>query len=96
MLLRAALLLGLHVVREEDYLGLHCEQEPLRWATDTASVPRKRGMWRLESVTKRPHTGNGLSWVALRQGSAWLSEPPQLTEMPLDSLWIAAPQTSPN
>ena len=68
VLLRAALLLGLHVVRQEDYLGLHHEQEPLRWATDTASVPRKRGMWRLESVTKWPHTGNGLPWVALRRG----------------------------
>lgn len=30
VLLRAALLLGLPVVREEDYLGLHREQEPLR------------------------------------------------------------------
>ena len=38
----AALLLGLHVVREEDYLGLHCEQEPLRWATDATSVPYER------------------------------------------------------
>ena len=28
VLLRAALLLGLPVVREEDYLGLHREQEP--------------------------------------------------------------------
>lgn len=96
VLLRAALLLGLPVVREEDYLGLHREQEPLRWATDTASVPRKRGVWRLEAVAKRPHTGNGLPWVVLRQGSAWLSEPLQLTERPLDSLWIAAPQTSQN